>query len=121
MSNDQQSEEEGVVLRRPPLLFHHGVGVVKHGALSLMFERSSVTPRKQTASIPLMILAAPLHCRMYALFIQVLVTQSSGVALQELIDDSSNPHGPQIFVDKEDPRVNMFVTVNFTVLMVVVG
>ncbi len=51
---------------------------------------------------------------------QVLVTHASGLALMTLISGTSDPRGPEIYVDNADP-FGMFVTVNLTMFMLVVG
>eukprot|EP00903_Cladosiphon_okamuranus_P015745 g14533.t1 len=50
----------------------------------------------------------------------VLVTHASGLALMALIAATSNPRGPEIYLDNADPY-SVFVTVNLTMFMVVTG
>lgn len=51
---------------------------------------------------------------------QVLVSHASGLALRTLIASTSDPRGPEIYVDNADP-FGMFVTVNLTMFMLVIG
>lgn len=51
---------------------------------------------------------------------QVLVTHASGLALMTLIATTSDPRGPEIYLDNADP-FGVFVTVNLTMFMVVTG
>ncbi|CAM9669853.1 unnamed protein product, partial [Hapterophycus canaliculatus] len=50
----------------------------------------------------------------------VLVTQASGLTLTAVIDSTSTPSGPEVYVDNTDP-FGMFVTVDLTMFMLVTG
>ncbi|CAM9751121.1 unnamed protein product [Chrysoparadoxa australica] len=51
----------------------------------------------------------------------VLVTQSSGTKLQELIAACTNPEGPLVFIDNVDPFEAIFLSLNMTLVGVLSG
>lgn len=53
--------------------------------------------------------------------LQVFVTQASGLALTALVTASTDPDGPQVYVDNVDGSSSLFVTVNLTMFILVTG
>ncbi|CAN0426961.1 unnamed protein product, partial [Laminaria digitata] len=51
----------------------------------------------------------------------VLVTHASGLALTALIDASSDPRGPEVYVDNASGKGGMVLTVNLTTFLLVTG
>ncbi|CAN0038633.1 unnamed protein product [Discosporangium mesarthrocarpum] len=51
----------------------------------------------------------------------VLVSRGAGLKLQAIIESSSDPVGPKIFVDRDDPFHNIFISLNLTMVMVISG
>lgn len=52
---------------------------------------------------------------------QVLVTHASGLALTALIAASSDPRGPEVYVDNAAGKGGMVLTVNLTTFLLVTG
>lgn len=51
----------------------------------------------------------------------MLVTHASGLALTALIAASSDPRGPEVYVDNVTGKSGMVLTVNLTTFLLVTG
>lgn len=52
---------------------------------------------------------------------QVLVTHASGLALMSLMSSCPDHRGLEVSVDNADPFVGMFITVNVTMFVIIMG